>query len=213
MLQHAHFTASFVSSGLLLVVAVHCVWSLLGIGDAGCACMCACALAEHRALALSYPSLVGSSFSPILVCSALLSFLPNLSVIMAVAPAGCRHHVTHAEDGDQGRSVRACNDDAETRLDSVESTLGRHEARFLFVEAPLRVVLRGYTSVQEFLRVLREHDMRRSKTAFIPSLCDELRDKCGPEVHRLVEEAGNLLVDRQARVGGDRCLPDMRYVG
>ena len=52
----------------------------------------------------------------------------------------------------------------------------------------------------EFLRVLRGNDVRRAKTAFIPSLCDELREKCGPEVTHLIEEAENLLVDRQGWV-------------
>ena len=60
--------------------------------------------------------------------------------------------------------------------------------------------MRGFSSVGEFLRVLRENDMRRAKTAFIPSLCDELREKCGPEVQHLIEEAENLLVDRQGWV-------------
>ena len=50
------------------------------------------------------------------------------------------------------------------------------------------------------------------KTAFIPSLCDELREKCGPEVQHLIEEAENLLVDRQG-LGGDRCLSDGGHDG
>ena len=91
-------------------------------------------------------------------------------------------------------------DEAETRLDTVESTLGRHETRLQYVEAPLRVVLRGFDAVQEFLRVLRANDMKSAKIAFIPSLCDELREKCGPEVHHLIEEAEKLLVDRQGWV-------------
>ena len=119
---------------------------------------------------------------------------------MGDAPVGCRCRVAHADEGEQGRSVRARMTEAQGRLDSLESTLGRHETRLQYVEAPLRMVLRGLSSIREFLRVLREHDMRRAKTAFIPSLCDELREKCGPEVHHLVEEAENLLVDRQGWV-------------
>ena len=120
---------------------------------------------------------------------------------MADAPVGRRRRVVRAEDAEQGRNVRARMDEAETRLDTVESTLGRHEARLQYVEAPLRVVLCGFTSVQELLRVLRANDMKSARTAFIPSpLCDELREKCGPEVHHLVEEAENLLVDRQGWV-------------
>ena len=109
--------------------------------------------------------------------------------IMADAQAGRRRRVANAEDGGRARSVRARMTEAEDRLDSVESTLGRHETRLQYVEAPLRVELHGFSCVREFLRVLRENDMRRAKTAFIPSLCDELREKCGPEVHHLVEEA------------------------
>ena len=116
---------------------------------------------------------------------------------MAEAHVGRRRRVARAEDPEQGRNVRARMDEAETRLDTVESTLGRHETRLQYVEAPLRVVLRGFDAVQEFLRVLRANDMKSAKTAFIPSLCDELREKCGPEVHHLIEEAENLLVDRQ----------------
>ena len=90
--------------------------------------------------------------------------------------------------------------EAKGSLDSVESTLGRHETRLQYIEAPLRVVLCGFSSVREFLRVLRENDVRKAKIVFIPSFCDEFREKCGPEVHHLVEEAENLLVDRQGWV-------------
>ena len=132
-----------------------------------------------------------------------VSSLPLSTVFFIMADAqvgGRRRRAAQAEEGDQVRSVRARMTDAEGRLDTVETTLGRHETRLQFIEAPLRVVLRGFTSVGEFLRVLRENDMRRAKTAFIPSLCDELREKCGPEVQHLIEEAENLLVDRQGWV-------------
>ena len=126
----------------------------------------------------------------------------TLLVIMADAQAGRRRRVAQAEEGEHVRSARARMSDAEGRLDTVEMTLGRHETRLQFIEAPLRVVLRGFSSVGEFLRVLRENDMRRVKTAFIPSFCDELREKCGPEVQHLIEEAENLLVDQQGWVVG-----------
>ena len=41
---------------------------------------------------------------------------------------------------------------------------------------------------------------KEPQTALIPSFCDELKEKCGPEVHHLLEEAENLLVDRQGWV-------------
>ena len=143
-----------------------------------------------------------------------VSSLPisTVLIIMADAQVGRRRRAAQAEDGEQVRSVRARMTDAEGRLDTVETTLGRHETRLQFIEAPLRVVLRGFTSVGEFLRVLRENDMRRAKTAFIPSLCDELREKCGPEVQHLIEEAGEL-VGRPSGLGGDRCLSDGGYDG
>ena len=133
------------------------------------------------------------------------------SDIMADAPAGRRRRVAHADEGEQGRSVRARMTEAEGRLDSVESTLGRHETRLQYVEAPLRVVLRGFSCVQEFLRVLREDDMRRAKTAFIPSLRRTLREvwpRSSPLDRGSREPFGG-----SAGVGGDRRLPDRRYVG
>ena len=49
-------------------------------------------------------------------------------------------------------------------------------------------------------RLLRSHDLRAAKTAFIPSFVDELKEQSGPEVTYLIEEAENVLVDRQGWV-------------
>ena len=119
--------------------------------------------------------------------------------LMAEAPAVCRRR-GRGEDGEQHRAVRARVDDAETRLDSLEATLQRHETRIQFVEAPFRLVLRGFRCVPEFLCLLRSNDLRAAKTAFIPSFVDELKEQSGPEVAHLIEEAENLLVDRQGWV-------------
>ena len=151
------------------------------------------------ALAFLSPGALWLEILPGLVVSS-LPLYPFLFNMADAQVGGRRRRAAQAEEGDQVRSVRARMTDAEGRLDTVETTLGRHETRLQFIEAPLRVVLRGFSSVGEFLRVLRENDMRRAKTAFIPSLCDELREKCGPEVQHLVEEAENLLVDRQGWV-------------
>ena len=151
------------------------------------------------ALAFLAPGALWLEILPGLVVSS-LPLYPFLFNMADAQVGGRRRRAAQAEEGDQVRSVRARMTDAEGRLDTVETTLGRHETRLQFIEAPLRVVLRGFSSVGEFLRVLRENDMRRAKTAFIPSLCDELREKCGPEVQHLVEEAENLLVDRQGWV-------------
>ena len=95
-----------------------------------------------------------------------VSSLPLSTFLFIMADAqvgGRRRRAAQAEEGDQVRSVRARMTDAEGRLDTVETTLGRHETRLQFIEAPLRVVLRGFSSVGEFLRVLRENDMRPGK--------------------------------------------------
>ena len=76
----------------------------------------------------------------------------------------------------------------------------RHETRLQFTEAPLRVVLRGFSCVSEFFRVFRSNDLRAAKTAFIPTFIDELKKRRGPEVTHLIEETENLLIDRQGWV-------------
>ena len=119
--------------------------------------------------------------------------------LMAEAPVARRRR-GRGEDGEQHRAVRARVDDAETRLDSLEAALQRHETRIQFVEAPCRLVLRGFRCVPEFLRLLRSNDLRAAKTAFIPSFVDELKEQSGPEVAHLIEESENLLVDRQGWV-------------
>ena len=55
---------------------------------------------------------------------------------------------------DQGRNTRQRVDDLETRMDAVEAQGRSHETRLLFLEAHVKVVLRGFTAVQEFLRDL-----------------------------------------------------------
>ena len=62
------------------------------------------------------------------------------------------------------------------------------------------MVLRGFRCVSEFFRVLRSNDLRSAKTSLIPTFIDELKEKNGPEVTHLIEEAENLLIDRQAWV-------------
>ena len=55
-----------------------------------------------------------------------------------------------------------------------------HETRLLFLEAHVKVVLRGFTAVQEFLRDL-PGDFKLAKSAFIAALVAELKDKAFPE--------------------------------
>ena len=99
--------------------------------------------------------------------------------------AAIRRRSVRGEDGEQHRAVRARVHEAETRLDSMEAAIQRHETQLQFTEAPLRVVLRGFKCVAEIVRLLRSHDLRAAKTAFIPSFFDELKEQSGPEVHTL----------------------------
>ena len=157
-----------------------------------CLCMLACFI-QTGSSALLAPS----ASSP---CSGVIPPPVRPSPdLMADAPAVRRRRV-RGEDGEQHRAVRARVDDAETRLDSLEAALQRHETRIQFVEAPFRLVLRGFWCVPEFLRLLRPNDLRAAKTAFIPSFVDELKEQSGPEVAHLIEESENLLVDRQGWV-------------
>ena len=91
-------------------------------------------------------------------------------------------------------------DEAETRLDEVDTRLRGYETRLKCLEAPYRVVLRGFESVRAFLSTLDAGDFKGAKTVFIPSFIQELRDRTGPEVNQLVEELDTLLCERQGWV-------------
>ena len=97
------------------------------------------------------------------------------------------------------RENEACNvrqrlDEAETRLDEVDSRIRGRETRLKCLEAPYRIVLRGFTSVREFMATFDGGDFKGAKTGFIPSLCaGASRHKSGPEVNQLVEELDTLL--------------------
>ena len=75
-----------------------------------------------------------------------------------------------------------------------------YETRLKCLEAPYRVVLRGFESVRAFLSTLDAGDFKGAKTASIPSFIQELRDRTGPEVNQLVEELDTLLCERQGWV-------------
>ena len=60
---------------------------------------------------------------------------------MAEVPAARRRRASRAggeggEEAEHGRRVRARVDDAETRLDTLEAQLQRHETRLQFTEVP-----------------------------------------------------------------------------
>ena len=129
----------------------------------------------------------------------LLKICP-LSFTVAEVPAVCRRCAARdggvvGDEADPTRRVRARVDDAETRLDSLEAILQHHETRLPYTEAPLRVVLRGFSCISEFFWVLRSNDLRAVKASFFPTCIDELKEKSEPEVAHLIEEAENLLID------------------
>ena len=105
-----------------------------------------------------------------------------------------------AERQEEVRNVRQRMDEAETHLDEVDSRLRGHETRIKCLEAPYRVVPRGFDSVRAFLTTLDAGDFKGAKTAFIPSFIQELREKTGPEVTELAEELDALLCERHGWV-------------
>ena len=105
-----------------------------------------------------------------------------------------------ADRDNEVRNVRQRLDETETRLDGVDSRLRGHETRLKCLEAPYRIVLRGFTAVREFMAIFDGGDFKGAKTAFIPSFVQELRDKTGPEVAQLIEELDTLLCERQGWV-------------
>ena len=100
---------------------------------------------------------------------------------------------------DQGRNTRQRVEDLETRMDAVEAQGRSHETRLLFLEAHVKVVLRGFTAVQEFLRDL-PGDFKLAKSAFIAALVAELKEKAFPEATHCIDEAETLLCENHGVV-------------
>ena len=152
--------------------------------------LCTCLLAL-RSDAFAFGATSGSIETN---CSLLPHLLFVCSRAMADAPAAQnqgdrrRRAEVRADRENEARNVRQRLDDTETRLDEVDSRLRGHETRLKCLEAPYRIVLRGFTSVREFMAIFDGGDFKGAKTAFIPSFVQELRDKTGPEVTQLVEE-------------------------
>ena len=83
------------------------------------------------------------------------------------------HGVAHAkraahraDTAEQFRNVRMRIDDVETRLDATVARVDHHELRLGYMEACLKIVLHGFTCVQEFLRN-KDTDYKLAKGAFI----------------------------------------------
>ena len=128
----------------------------------------------------------------------LLDIMAEVNVA-APAAAGARRNLRRERVDDQGRNTRQRVDELESRMDAAEAQARAHETRLLFLEAHVKVVLRGFTAVQEFLRGL-PGDFKLAKTAFIAALVAELKDKAFAEATHCIEEAETLLCENQGVV-------------
>ena len=147
---------------------------------------------------------VGPLLVPLSVCSFLgsdnLVDLPLLlhcfvSVPMAPKVRGERRAAERAGREAAERRVRQRLDEVELRIDEAEAMHRNHDQRISFQESPQRLVLRGFACVGEFFRA-RGGDFPLAKRAFIGSFFHELKEHCGAEVMRHLEEAEGLLADR-----------------
>ena len=82
-----------------------------------------------------------------------------------VQPRRGERRAARAAQEDEGRRVRQCIDDVETRLDTMDSRLAQHEMRLNFLESHIKVVIRGFEAVPEVLRA-KDEDFRMAKSAF-----------------------------------------------
>ena len=96
------------------------------------------------------------------------------------------HGVAHAKRAarradtvEQFRNVRQRIDDIETRLDATAARVDQHELRLGYMEACLKIVLRGFTCVQEFLRN-KDTDYKLAKGAFIAAFLRNSRIPAQP---------------------------------
>ena len=138
-----------------------------------------------------------------LLCNLDLAFSFRSPTTMAEAnvdaAAQSRRGVVRNRLDDQGRNARQRVDDLETRMDAVEAQGRSHETRLLFLEAHVKVVLRGFTTVQEFLRDL-PGDFKLAKSAHIAALVAEFKDNAFPEAAHCIDEAEMLLCENQGVV-------------
>ena len=103
-----------------------------------------------------------------------------------------RRRARAAADGE--RSVRQRLDDMETRMDATEALYRSQDTRLLYLEAYTKVVLRGFSSVGDFLKD-KERDFKLAKQAFIAAFVHEFRDKAFAEATHVLEEAETLLCE------------------
>ena len=122
--------------------------------------------------------------------------------LFAMADHGVAHAKRAARRADtveQFRNVHQRIDDIETRLDATAARVDQHELRLGYMEACLKIVLRGFTCVQEFLRN-KDTDYKLAKGAFIAAFFAELKDSCTAEANWAINEAENLAVEHEGLV-------------
>ena len=77
--------------------------------------------------------------------------------------------------------------------------VGAQDTRLLYLEAYTKVVLRGFSSVGDFLKD-KERDFKLAKQAFIAAFIHEFRDKAFAEATHVLEEAETLLCENNGVV-------------
>ena len=107
---------------------------------------------------------------------------------------GERRAAARAQNEEEGRRTRQRLDDVEVRLDGMQTRLDQHEMRLGFLEAHIKVVIRGFDAVPEFLRA-RDNDFRLAKAAFIAAFIAELKENTGAEANASLAEAETLICD------------------
>ena len=107
---------------------------------------------------------------------------------------GERRAAARAQNEEEGRRVRQRLDDVEVRMDGMQSRIDQHEMRLGYLEAHIKVVLRGFDAVPEFFRS-RDGDFRLAKSAFIAAFMAELKENNGAEANASLAEAETLICD------------------
>ena len=64
---------------------------------------------------------------------------------------GERRAAARAHNEEEGRRTRQRLDDVEVRIDGMQSCLDQHDMRLGFLEAHIKVVIRGFDAVPDFL--------------------------------------------------------------
>ena len=123
---------------------------------------------------------------------------------------GERRAAVRAQNEEEGRRTRQRLDDVEVRLDGMQSRLDQHDMRLGFLEAHIKVVIRGFDAVPEFLRA-RDNDFRLAKSAFIAAFIAELKENTGAEANAALAEAETLICDDNGLVVANLASVQMRF--